>query len=264
MSGATLIIDLSYVVFYRYHAACNWFKLSQQKTLPNHTNILADAIFMQMFDKRFKACIMKIVKDYSATRVLFAADSPKITLWRTVLHPDYKAHRTYSNFDPSIFTHVMGKLIPEMCKYLPRAKCIRVERAEADDIIAVATRYYETHLPNNKIVIVSADKDFLQLVGTFTKVINLCGKDLVGLGDATTDLMMKIISGDKSDNIRPIISRFTKGQAVMLATNPEELEVFLTENPSAKIAFERNRDLIDMDRIPLAVAENILAAGISV
>jgi 5'-3' exonuclease len=264
MSGATLIIDLSYVVFYRYHAACNWFKMSQQPTMPNHSNILEDVMFMEMFDKRFKACINKLVKDYAASRILFAADSPKATLWRTALHPEYKAHRTYSNFDPSIFIHVMGKLIPDMCKCLHRARCVRVEGAEADDVIAVATRFYEAESPGSRVVIVSADKDFLQLINQNTKVINLTGKDLVGLGDAKIDLMMKIISGDKSDNIRPIISRFAKGQAIMLATNPLDLDVFLTEHPDAKIAFDRNRKLIDMNCIPLNVANNILAAGISI
>ena len=67
--------------------------------------------------------------------------------------------------------------------------------------------------------------------------------------DAETYLKIKIILGDKSDNIPAIIKKCGIKTAEKLALNPDELNKIFNKDPDAKKNFERNQRLIDFNYI---------------
>ena len=86
---------------------------------------------------------------------------------------------------------------------------IKIEEAEADDIIAIIKKKIREIQPNRNIVIVTGDFDYLQLADQYTSIIDLKGKLITekSLGDPKLDLLSKIISGDNSDYIPSIFNK---------------------------------------------------------
>ena len=83
--------------------------------------------------------------------------------WRKDSFPEYKANRKKKREDDttdwkSLF-QFLDEMIEDLRNYFPY-KVMRVERAEADDIIAVLNEYVAT----NPTLIISSDKDFIQLL----------------------------------------------------------------------------------------------------
>jgi 5'-3' exonuclease len=94
------------------------------------------------------------------SNIILAADSGS---WRKGVFPNYKANRKKSrdkskvdwDWAYSIFSDVWNEL-SESSPY----RCIKVDSAEADDIIGVIAERYSQIWP---ILIISSDKDFVQL-----------------------------------------------------------------------------------------------------
>jgi 5'-3' exonuclease len=68
-------------------------------------------------------------------------------------------------------------------------------------------------------------------------------------GDRYTDLMMKILTGDSSDNIFAIHKKLGPKTAMKYITNEEELKK-KCEDETIKENLDRNKKLIDMENIP--------------
>mgnify|MGYP003678995141 FL=1 len=83
--------------------------------------------------------------------------------WRSQVFPFYKKNRKQeretSKYDWDMVFSVLNTIRDEIRRYLPYY-VIQVQGAEADDVIAALSRQH--HL-NDKILILSADKDFIQL-----------------------------------------------------------------------------------------------------
>jgi 5'-3' exonuclease len=99
-------------------------------------------------------------KKYGRLVICTDADS----YWRKSVFKNYKANRKKSRdssgIDWTMFFDTLGQLQDEIRDYFPY-KVMDVPLAEADDIIAVITKYYKQVEP---ILIVSSDKDFIQLL----------------------------------------------------------------------------------------------------
>jgi 5'-3' exonuclease len=91
-------------------------------------------------------------------------DSPKSDLWRTELKQCYKGDRAdlskKNNFKPT-FEYTYNTMIPKFIKNNNNIHSLRLNKIEADDIIAIITMYLKNK--NQEIYIVSGDEDFLQL-----------------------------------------------------------------------------------------------------
>ena len=91
--------------------------------------------------------------------MVIACDSGNV--WRRQAFPNYKAgrkaNREKSEHDWAMIFDIISKVKNEIKTFLPY-KVIEIETAEADDIIAVLTRKVK-----EKILILSGDKDFIQL-----------------------------------------------------------------------------------------------------
>ena len=115
---------------------------------------------------------------------------------------------------------------------------------EADDIVA-----FLCHELEGKKVIVSVDKDFLQLVNKDVSIFNPIKKEeydylnfaeVTGLPDTKTWLDIKCLTGDKSDNV-PGIEKFGKVK-VQKWLNGE-----ITLNEQEQEIADRNRSLFSLD-----------------
>ena len=91
---------------------------------------------------------------------VICCDSPKN--WRKESFPEYKANRKKKReTDTTDWTSLfefLHQMIDDLREYFPY-KVVKVESAEADDIIAVLTQ----EEMKNPTTIISSDKDFIQL-----------------------------------------------------------------------------------------------------
>jgi 5'-3' exonuclease len=249
-----LIIDCSYVVYYRYHALSVWYKHSKQEVGPNHGDIMSDVDFLERYQRLFIQAIKKLRKTYGTEKVYFATDCHSSCMWRRMIYPEYKANRSSNGkFDKNIFGYVYEEILP----MIEGGIVLGVEGAEGDDIIYVLKRFIREREEEAEIVIISSDADMGQLWDDRCNIIDMKGKNMV-ITDAKNSLMKKIIGGDKSDNIKPIVSRFEKGQLDKLKCDTDELEGFLTKGgDDVRDRYEMNKTLIDMDCIPSDMYKSI-------
>ena len=74
-------------------------------------------------------------------------------------------------------------------------------------------------------------------------------------------MMLKIITGDKSDNIPGIKYRFGPKTAYKLLSEgdgKQNLQDMLDKDPAVKVAFNRNRKLIAFSEIPAKLQQEIV------
>ena len=135
---------------------------------------------------------------------------------------------------------------------------IRHSQAEADDIAAIAARYIRVVYPEEKVILITGDYDFLQLSEPgFVEIYKLQGLKEITVDDPHTALMSKILAGDPSDNIPNIFKGCGKKTAARLANDPVELGKVLEKHGSEQYLL--NRQLVDFDYIPLDIVSDIEA-----
>jgi hypothetical protein len=198
--------------------------------------------------------------------VVIACDNKKY--WRREVFPYYKANRKKSREDSghdwsSIF-ECLHKVKDELKTYSPY-KVIDVDGAEADDVIGVLARKYA---PHEKIMILSSDKDFVQLqiypnVSQYSPTM----KKVIKTEDAGKQLKELIISGDKSDGIPNILSDdncLVEGVRQKSITKVRMNEMLNTVipvdgNDTLKRNWSRNQQLIDLTYTPDHIVSDVLS-----
>lgn len=228
-------------------------------------SLLRHLILNRLIDLRKK------LKDFDE-EVVLCFDSRHY--WRKDVFPYYKAKRKQaredSKFDWDAFFPMYDELKKEFREYFP-VKCIEVHGAEGDDIMAVLAARYG---PHKDVVIVSADKDLIQIQETLcprvkhwsphTRKWLKPGKDY--------SLFEHVIRGDSGDGIPNILSPdecLVEGirQKPMMAKDLESWRKYGLGEPEnfCKDAtmldrFARNRQLIDLRKIPDKLQGEIVAA----
>jgi 5'-3' exonuclease len=256
-----MLIDTSYFIFYRYFAIYNWYKLSQKQTI-DVPNVLSNTQFMTKFDKLFEDNLEKLRKKHQVpyTNIVFVKDCIRDHIWRFKHYENYKKSREerLATFNGDIFKYCYGTLLPQLEQRL-HVQCCEHNCSEADDIIAVFTRYLHSNYPVNKIVIVTNDNDYLQLITDNVVLVNMKNVDLKERlhYDPEIYLTMKIILGDKSDNIPSVFLKCGEKKAQQMAEDPSVLEEKLSKNEEFKQRFELNKLLIDTRCIPDNIQEEI-------
>lgn len=256
----TLLIDLSYFIFYRYYATYNWYR-KQNGSIPE---VMKDPIFVEKYDKIFENTILDLKKKHELDfkDIYFAKDCSREEIWRVRYYKDYKATRDerLQTFDKEIFKHTISKLIPKLQEKYGDLNIISVDHMESDDIIAVIKEYIRARDSKQEIFIVTNDNDYVQLIDDYTLVVNLQGKDLKTRIDMDPQqyLAKKIILGDKSDNIPSIGKKIGDKTAEKLAQNPEELDKLFLKRPETKQQYDLNKLLISFEMIPKEYKKKIL------
>ena len=184
--------------------------------------------------------------------------------WRRDYFPQYKMNRKKARENDSkdwdnIFG-VLNKIKAEFKEYLPY-KYLEVYGAEADDIIGTLSKQ-----ESEPVMIVSGDKDFIQLhkyenVKQYSPIL----KKHVNGHNPDTYIRTHILKGDTSDGVPNVLSpdiTFTEG----LRQRPlgkKKIETWLESMDSmpdeAKRNYQRNEKLINLDKIPQELEEQILS-----
>ena len=209
----------------------------------------------------------KFRKEYG--EMVIACDSKNV--WRREVFPNYKAgrkaNREKSDHDWNAIFSMLGNIRNEIRDFLPY-KVIELETAEADDIIATLVRRTLSRIqPNHlkKILILSGDKDFIQLHNEWVKQYNPVLNKYVGK-DENPALYIKehILKGDRSDGIPNVLSDdnvFIEGRRQKPLSRKKIdswlEEVFMTMTEEEEKNYNRNKKLIDLTCIPLELEDKI-------
>ena len=195
--------------------------------------------------------------------------------WRKDHFPYYKAHRKtnrdQSDLDwPNIF-NCLNVIRDELKEFFPY-KHIRVNRAEADDIIGTICHTEGVVMGDGKekILILSGDKDFIQLQ-TYSNVYQYdpVRKKMVKHKDPAQYLLEHIAKGDRGDGIPNALSAddtFVSGgrQKPMRAKRLEEIMSVVQNNKELNGSYEwatgykRNQVLVDLINTPDELQKLIL------
>jgi 5'-3' exonuclease len=208
---------------------------------------------------------VKKFKESHGPEVVIACDNRNY--WRREYFPHYKAGRkkarAASGHDWTSIFDSLNKIRQELKENSPY-KVLDIDGAEADDIIGTLVQKYSA---NEKIMILSSDKDFAQLqrypnVEQFSPILKKYIKEPFPL----VQLKQLIIRGDKSDGIPNILSLddcfvtatrqkpITEAKIIKwLNQDPGE---FCTEDMLRN--YNRNELMIDLTKIPQPLRENII------
>ena len=187
--------------------------------------------------------------------------------WRSQVFPFYKKNRKQeretSKYDWDMVFSVLNKIRDEIRRNLPYY-VIQVQGAEADDVIATLTRKH--HL-EEKILILSADKDFIQLQRhNGVKQYDPIRNRWIENEDPVQYLQEHIIRGDRSDGIPNILTcddAIVNGKA-QKKMSKEKISALASMDPSDFTNYfrlrnwKRNSELIDFAKIPRPIVDNIL------
>ena len=184
--------------------------------------------------------------------------------WRRDYFEYYKAGRKKtredSNLDWDSIFSCLNEIKQELKDYFPY-KHLEVYGAEADDIIAALC--LELEFDNGKTLILSGDKDFIQL-HRFTNVTQYSPitKKYVNGEDPYVYLKEHILKGDSSDGIPNVLSpdhTFVEGlrqkplgkKKIQQWTGDVLVPVEMAlPNDEVKRNFQRNEQLIDLSKSP--------------
>jgi hypothetical protein len=233
--------------------------------LGNHTNAKVDeGMVRHMVLNSIRMYKTKFGPDFG--EFVIACDNKNY--WRRQLFPYYKANRkksqAESELDWKAIFECLGKIRAELKEFFPY-RVIDVESAEADDVIGTLCQEFGN--TNEKILILSGDKDFQQL----QQYINVQQYDPVRkkkiiCNDPERFLLEHIIKGDSGDGIPNILSddnSFVVGKRQSPVTQ-KKLDTLAALNLDGKYDhpnfrnYIRNKQLIDLTQIPANVRQNIL------
>ena len=177
--------------------------------------------------------------------------------WRRDYFPNYKAGRKKGrekdSKDWDAIFNCLNKIKAEFKENLPY-KYLEIYGCEADDIIATLCKNFQ----DEKIMIVSGDKDFIQLhkypnVKQYSPIL----KKMVNGHNPTTYIKEHILKGDTSDGVPNVLSQdntFTDGirQRPLGRKKIETwLDMHIDDLPEeVKRNYQRNEKLINLDNVP--------------
>ena len=201
----------------------------------------------------------KFVSEFG--ELILCCDSRKS--WRKELFPNYKASRKKTRsaapVDWENLYECLNQLKEELMEWFPY-QVLEVEKAEADDIIAVLVG-----LANERTLILSSDKDFVQLHAFNVRQYSPMQKKFVE-GDAKWSLHEKLIKGDVGDGVPNIMSDdnvfIDEGRRQKPITKKKidawfELDPDMYCDAEMLRNYNRNKQLIDLNEVPKSIRINI-------
>ena len=203
----------------------------------------------------------KFVADYG--ELILCYDSKHY--WRKDFFPQYKSNRKKmresSDFDWDTIFNTLNILKEELRTNFPY-QILEVYGAEADDIIATICESQK-----EKIMIVSGDKDFIQLQKyKNVKQWNPVQKKMLNGKNPELYLKEHIIKGDRSDGIPNVLSddnsfvdkiRQKPLTKKKIQAWVEHNFMDVAPNEQAKRNYHRNTTLVDLSKIPQDLKDKI-------
>ena len=200
------------------------------------------------------------------TKVVIVFDGVGGSNARRNLFPEYKANRNanrmtnYSIFqskaeEQESINNQMERLI-QYLKCLP-VTIVGIDGLEADDIIGYLATKFEKHDETQRVTIMSADKDFLQLVTDKVHCYSPVKKKIYTPKDVLEEfsvssynfLNYKVLMGDASDNIPGITGLGPKKLIKLFPELSSDVKV------TVESIVEKSAELIDENKLYLSVVE---------
>ena len=230
---------------------------------------LSEDLVRHMVLNSLRAHNKKFRKEYG--EMVIACDSKNV--WRREFFPNYKAgrkaNREKSEHDWDAIFNMLATIKNEIKTFMPY-KVMEVESCEADDIIATLIKKVKNMIipeHKKKILILSGDKDFIQLHGPNVRQYNPVLNKFVGKGeDPVIYIREHILKGDRSDGIPNVLSDdnvFIEGRRQKPLSkkklNNWVNDVFFYTNftEEEEKNYNRNRKLIDLSSIPQEIEDKI-------
>ena len=194
--------------------------------------------------------------------------------WRRDHFPNYKAGRKKSREDSNLewdaIFGCLNEIKQELKDFFPY-KHLEVYGAEADDIIAALC--HELEFDNGKTLILSGDKDFIQLhkfpnVSQYSPIT----KKFINGVDPEEYLVEHILKGDSGDGIPNVLSpdnTFVDGlrqkpmgkkKVTEWGKNPLRPVEMALPNDEVKRNYQRNLQLIDLSKSPPEIFTDCIRA----
>lgn len=249
------LVDGSGFIFRAYFAMA----YSRQKTMTNPQGVPVNAVY------GFVNMLLKLLNDYHAPYMAVIFDAARKN-FRNDIYEDYKANRDAPPED----------LVPQFSLVRDATEAfdipaLQLEGYEADDLIATYTRLAREQ--GKKVVIVSSDKDLMQLVGEGVRLLDpmkgkyMKEKDVLEKFGVTPDKVVDVqsLAGDSVDNIPgvPGIGVKTAAQLINEYGSLEELldrasEIKQNKRRESLIEFreqaEISKQLVSLDcNVPVPV-----------
>jgi len=232
----------------------------------SHTDAIQPDLVRHMILNTIRSLKVKFGAEYG--ELVICADDRKY--WRREYFPPYKGNRKADREKSSIDWHAlfdMLNVIKQEIKDTFPYRVVQVEGAEADDVIgSICMKYGQLLNSDEKILILSGDKDFVQLqvYGNVTQYDPVRKKSLAA-ADPSKFLEHLILSGDRGDGVPNVLSPdncIIEGlrQKPLRETKIEELlkADFTTLPEEIQRNWTRNRMLIDLRAIPQPIQANVL------
>ena len=216
---------------------------------------------IRMYNKRYR-------EEYG--QMVICADG--MNTWRKDYFPYYKAkrrkNRDSSDQDWNGIFRILHLVRDEIKENLPY-KVVHMEGVEADDIIASLILQSQEFGMNEPMMIVSSDKDFIQLQKfNNVKQFSPIQKKMVKDDNPRTYLFNHIMKGDSGDGIPNVLSDddtfvSDKTQSPLRKTriaewleNSDNLRNVMEETIYRN--YQRNKKLIDLTEVPESIQEAII------
>ena len=228
---------------------------------------LSESLVRHLILNQIRFYRSKFVEEYG--EMVICCDSKHY--WRRDYFPNYKVNRKKdreaSGQDWDVIFICLNMIRDELKEVFPY-KVVEVYGAEADDIIA-------TLVGREKTLILSSDKDFIQLHTDITDQYSPVTKKIVNGKDPVKYLQEHTLKGDRSDGVPNVLSpddTFTESKrqkpmrkttivTIMEAMKEYEPELLyhLAKCPEDtwRRNYRRNETLIDLSKIPETITREI-------
>ena len=188
--------------------------------------------------------------------------------WRKSFFPHYKAHRKKlrddSDHDWNAIFQCLNQIKTELVENFPY-KVLEVDSAEADDIIGTLCK----HLADVPILILSGDKDFMQLqINPHVKQYSPVQKRFIKADNPKEFLQEHIMRGDLGDGVPNFLSAddtFVSDDGRQKPLSKRNIAEWVRhDNPEIFCdykmlrGYKRNQQMVDLDYVPDTIKEEIL------
>lgn len=220
---------------------------------------------IRMYNKKYRA-------EYG--QLVVACDS---STWRRDYFPEYKHKRRESRaedqadeskLDWNEVFRILNLILDEIRDNMP-FKVVKIDKAEADDIIGALVEMTQEFGKHEPVMIISSDKDFVQLqkysnVSQFSPMLKKEMKEK----NPRNFLYEHIFKGDSGDGVPNVLSAddvFVKGERQKPVTAKKMEEWMSSIENLEKVMdkttyrnFVRNKKLIDLSETPTELKEEII------
>lgn len=241
-----------------------WKLFSLISSSKGYDDLLKKTVLMQESDDNFplwksavETELVNLINMFNPHKMTIACDGKK--LWRREIYKEYKATRAKNRQEYPIdwgkFFNTRDEYFKQFSNLFP-TRTILIDECEADDVIAVLTK---TLHKDEEIIAITGDADIHQLF-QFSNFRCYDAKKRVEVTDVDgADIIkMKVLSGDKGDNIHALRKRLGPATARKILEECEgNIYAYCEENGLLE-EYMLNQKLVNFAYIPRNLKEQVV------